>query len=77
MGDTDGFTTNARAAKHVPVFTDKTLIIAGSSVAEIEGAIHEFEEWSKRTGSFRTFFRHHAVVLANGKIAVDSLSAVP
>ena len=68
---------NARAAKHVPVFTDKTLIVAGSSVAEIEGAIHEFEEWSKRTGSFRTFFRHHAVVLANGKIAVDSLSAVP
>ena len=32
---------------------------------------------SKRTGSFRTFFRHHAVILSNGKIAVDSVAAVP
>ena len=64
MGDNDGLLTNARATKNIPVFTDKSLIIAGKSVAEIEGAIFEFEEWSKRTGSFRTFFRHHAVILA-------------
>ena len=58
MGDTDGLLTNARAAKNIPVYTDKSLIIAGKSVAEIEGAIFEFEEWSKRSGAFRTFFRH-------------------
>ena len=52
MGDTDGMLTNARAAKNIPVYTDKSLIIAGKSVAEIEGAIFEFEEWSKRSGAF-------------------------
>ena len=41
MGDTDGMLTNARAAKNIPVYTDKSLIIAGKSVAEIEGAIFD------------------------------------
>ena len=35
MGDTDGMLTNARAAKNIPVYTDKSLIIAGTDFLHV------------------------------------------
>ena len=44
--------------------------------AHIEGLLFEVGKNYKRKGQFQTFFKHHAAVLSNGKLAVDSADSV-
>ena len=42
----------------------------------VEGILHELSEWTARTGHYVTLLENNAVLLANGKMAVDSIAAV-
>ena len=44
--------------------------------AHIEGLLFEVGKNYKRKGQFQTFFKHHAAILSNGKLAVDSADSV-
>ena len=41
----------------------------------LEGTIFEVVKFFKRKSLFQQFFKHHAAVLSNGKLAVDALEA--
>ena len=60
----------------VPVYPDKTPIIWDDNPATLEGILYEVGQFYERTGLFQMFFKHHAVPLSNGKLAVDSIQAV-
>jgi len=75
--DLDERTLSQHTDKYIPVHTDGTPITwEDDNDAHILGILHEVGRYYKRTGLFQTFFRHHAAVLPNGMLAVDSLSAV-
>ena len=42
----------------------------------VEGILHELSEWTARTGHYVTLLENNAVLLANGKMAVNSVAAV-
>ena len=60
-----------------PVTIDKVPIIWNGNPAYALGALHEVKEFLVRKGLFQFLLEHNAVLLGNGKIAVDSLQAVP
>ena len=45
--------------------------------AHISGYLHEAGKFYTRNGLFEALFSHHAVVLNNGKLAIDSVEAIP
>ena len=60
----------------VPTYTDGTPINWDGNYAHIDGALYETGRYYKRTGLFQLFFKHRAVALSNGRIAVESFNAV-
>ena len=60
----------------VPVDTDKEPIVCEDNDAYILGTLHEVGRYYARVGLFQPHFAHRAVVLSNGKMAIDSVSAV-
>ena len=62
--------------RNQPTYPDGTPIQWDGIDAHIDGILFETGKFYKRNGQFQTFFKHRAVPLSNGKLAVDSLSAV-
>ena len=62
--------------RNQPTYPDGTPIQWDGIDAHIDGNLFETGKFYKRNGKFQTFFKHRAVPLSNGKLAVDSLSAV-
>ena len=60
----------------IPKYTDGTPIQWDGNYAHIDGALYETGRYYKRTGLFQLFFKHRAVALSNGRIAVESFNAV-
>ena len=60
----------------VPVTTDQEPIIFEDNDATIEGILYEVGRFYKRNGLFQMLFKHRAVPLSNGKLAVDSVNSV-
>ena len=60
----------------VPVTIDKEPIIFEDNDATIEGILYEVGRFYKRTGLFQMLFKHRAVPLSNGKLAVESVNTV-
>ena len=60
----------------VPVTTDKEPIIFEDNDATIEGILFEVGRFYKRNGLFQTLFKHRAVPLSNGKLAIESINSV-
>ena len=59
-----------------PVDIDKNPIILDGNPAHIEGIMFEVGKFYRRKGKFQQLFKNHAVLLSNGKLAVDSVNAV-
>ena len=79
------FDTNSNTLSHhtahsdiyVPTTTDGTPIRwIGDNDATIDGTLYEVGRFYKRSGLFQSYFRHHAVALSNGKLAIDSINSV-
>ena len=65
-------TYNSTANILIPSFPDKTPIIWEDGCdATISGILYEVGRYYTRTGLFQTYLKHHAVPLANGKLAID------
>ena len=60
----------------IPVNLDREPIIFSDNDASIEGILYEVGRFYKRTGQFQMLFKHRAVSLSNGKLAVESLNSV-
>ena len=60
----------------IPKYTDGTPIQWDGNYAHIDGALYETGRYYKRTGLFQLFFKHRAVALSNGRIAVESFNSV-
>ena len=60
-----------------PVYLDNSPIQWDGNPAHIEGALHEAGKYYVRNGLFQALIKHNAVLLSNGKTAVESLNAVP
>ena len=58
-----------------PVDIDEEPIALGDNPAHVEGALHEVGLWLKRTGLFEPLLENRAVLLSNGKLAVESANA--
>ena len=54
-------------------------IVWDNNKATVLGYLHEWNKFTKRNGHFQTLIADHAVLLSNGKMAIDSVSvkAVP
>ena len=68
--------TNTDLNHLVPVTIDKEPIIFEDNDATIEGILYEVGRFYKRNGLFQMLFKHRAVPLSNGKLAVDSVNTV-
>ena len=68
----DNNTTN----RLVPTDIDSNPIEWEGNPAQIDGIMYEVELWQQRTGHFETLLKDGGVLLPNGKLALDSLSAV-
>ena len=67
----------ARADGRPATTADGTPIVwSDDNDAHIEGLLFEVGKNYKRKGQFQTFFKHHAAILSNGKLAVDSADSV-
>ena len=67
---------SAQLPKYQPVDTDKLPFQWDGNRATITAMLSQTNKFFKRTGLFDTFFKHHAVPLYNGKLAVDSPTSV-
>ena len=78
MSLSDESAANATNGKHppTPFNIDGEPIIYDGNPAHVEGILHELSEWTARTGHYVTLLENNAVLLANGKMAVDSVAAV-
>ena len=78
MSLSDESAVNATNGKHppTPFNIDGEPIIYDGNPAHVEGILHELSEWTARTGHYVTLLENNAVLLANGKMAVDSIAAV-
>ena len=69
--------TQADSTYHLqPVDIDKNPIILDGNPAHIEGIMFEVGKFYRRKGKFQQLLKNHAVLLSNGKLAVDSVIAV-
>ena len=59
----------------IPVNIDREPIIFSDNDASLEGILYEVGRFYKRTGQFQMLFKHRAVSLSNGKLAVESLNS--
>ena len=74
-------TTETDAVSHapgiiVPTDIDNNPIRYSGNPAHIPGLLHELDLWVNRTGHFKEFIEHGAVLLSNAKVAFDSSNAV-
>ena len=78
MSLSDESAANATNGKHppTPFNIDGEPIIYDGNPAHVEGILHELSEWTARTGHYVTLLENNAVLLPNGKMAVDSIAAV-
>ena len=78
MSLSDESAANATNGKHppTPFNIDGEPITYDGNPAHVEGILHELSEWTARTGHYVTLLENNAVLLANGKMAVDSIAAV-
>jgi hypothetical protein len=51
------------------------LVWSSDNEAHLEGLLFEVGKFYKRKGLFQAFFKNHAAVLSNGKLAVDALES--
>jgi hypothetical protein len=51
------------------------LVWSSDNEAHLEGLLFEVGKFYKRKGLFQTFFKNHAAVLSNGKLAVDAFES--
>ena len=76
LSNSDG--TDAVAnTKLQPLYSDKEPIIWSGNPAHIDGILYEINKFYTRTGQFQPLFNSRAVLLNNGKSAVESLQAIP
>jgi hypothetical protein len=61
----------------VPTDTDKEPIIWTGNDAHIEGTLLDVGRYYERVGLFQPLFENRAVLLSNGKLAVETVQAVP
>ena len=59
-----------------PVTTDKTPIVWDGNDATIDGTLFETGRFYKKTGLFQPLFKHRAVALSSGRLAVESPNTV-
>ena len=78
MNLSDESAANATNGKHppTPFNIDGEPITYDGNPAHVEGILHELSEWTARTGHYVTLLEKNAVLLPNGKMAVDSIAAV-
>ena len=76
MSDIDDSTNSEKLEWWVPVYPDGSKIISKDNDAAIEGKLYDYGKWSARTGHFQPYFRNRAVLLSNGRLAVDHVAAV-
>ena len=78
MNLSDESAANATNGKHppTPFNIDGEPITYDGNPAHVEGILHELSEWTARTGHYMTLLENNAVLLPNGKMAVDSIAAV-
>ena len=75
--DDESTLSNTIIDKLAPTTADGTPIVwSDDNDAHIEGLLFEVGKNYKRKGQFQTFFKHHAAILSNGKLAVDSADSV-
>ena len=55
----------------IPVLADGTPIIWDGNDAHIEGTLHDVGKYYLRVGLFQPLFRHRAVALSKGRLAMD------
>ena len=60
----------------IPTDIDGEPIRLSSNPAHVEGTLYELGQFYARTGYFQSLISDGAVMLSNGRMAVDSLSAV-
>ena len=78
MSLSDESAANATNGKHppTPFNIDGEPITYDGNPAHVEGILHELSEWTARTGHYVTLLENNAVLLPDGKMAVDSIAAV-
>ena len=64
------------SVKHIPTDIDGNKIEWDDNPAYLAGALYECSLFYERTGLFEALIKDGAVALSNGKLAVDSASAV-
>lgn len=61
---------------YIPTIPNGTKIIFDGNPATIDGVLHSISEHYESNNIFQPFLKHNMVVLSNGRLAVDSISAV-
>ena len=73
---TDTLNTNtAKSDILVPKYTNGDVIKWEGNNAHIEGVLYEVKQYCLRKKLFQPLLEHNAVLLSNGKLAVDSIQA--
>ena len=65
----------ATVARYLPVDIDNNPILLVDNPAHILGALHEVDLYFQCTGEFEALLQNRAVLLSNGKLAVESATA--
>lgn len=76
MSDIDDSSNTDKLDWWVPVYPDGTRIFSKDNDAAIEGKLYDYGKWSVRTGHFQPYFSDRAVLLSNGRLAVEHVSSV-
>ncbi|KOO53629.1 hypothetical protein Ctob_016592, partial [Chrysochromulina tobinii] len=74
--DDDSTLSDTIIDKLAPTTADGTpLVWSSDNEAHLDGLLFEVGKFYKRKGLFQAFFKNHAAVLSNGKLAVDALES--
>ena len=76
VDDANTLSTAEQTDPFIPTYSDGTRIKWDGNYAHIDAALYEVGRHYKRAGLFQLFFKHRAVALSNGRIAVESFNSV-
>ena len=77
LSTASGEATLTDTNRFVPTDLDKQPIAYQSNPAQMSGCLHEVHSWMQRNGFYTSLCEDRAVVLSNGKTAVDHSSSIP
>lgn len=77
ISDDSAITLASNQSILIPVSSDKTPLSWKGNDAVILGTLHEIGRYYRNKGLFQMLFQHRAVILSNGRLAIEDINSVP